>query len=614
MAKRSVEAVWGFPPTVSNYRAMYGRIKDGPTRRQYTKDYLQVGGEAGRLLSEMYELGSGHQSSANVTYAWPGGEVPGRISFSADRFHISWDYNDPPEPLALAAPGAGQPLRILPGVSREDLLDQGRREPDEDVSDAEQRLADEQWSRLRADGFNPWIVLVRLFDDPSRLHMRLYLGEPPAGYEFADTEQLPDVILKALHGALPKTGYSQPERAGTSFGLQFEKSGEARLQGQLAREVWAALQDNRNVLLSGPPGTGKTVALEEVAKNFIADPVAVSFDPDMQHNAWGGVEQKTLATKSRGVVFHPSYGYENFVLGVLPEPTDSGVGVRVRPGPLLTLAHFASQPKHRALLTVDEFNRGNAAGIFGDTLALLDTDKRSDVAVPESGAVIDRSYPGLEVHIPSEFTAVDEPELMKQTLRLPDQLFILAAMNSSDRSVAPLDAAMRRRFSILFVAPDYAVLAEHLRATEAVDDGGTPVPAWSKKFEEWEARDVSALAVEVLRKINERIEFVSGRDFSLGQAQFWHVVGDDRDSTLQSLCEAFDRNVIGTLRMSYIDHDEALAAVLGLPPGEDARNGVAHWVPVPESLRELANARLVVSTLSTKSPKQQAKALRALCS
>lgn len=620
MSEGTVEAVWCFPPTQSNYRALQGRVKGEADRKTYTKDYLQVPGEAGRLLGDVFGLEPVSGARTTVEYAWPGGSTPGLVAYSSDRFHFAWDYSEPPHPFGFQSPAqAEEEASRLPGFTLHDALEHGSWDPTtEKEGDARQRIADEQWASLRSRGFNPWWVFIRLHDDGNRVHLRLYLADPPAGYEHLDVGQLPTLIQQRMREALPAEGYATT-KAGKAVGLRFDRKGEALLESRLSREVWQALQDNRNVLLSGPPGTGKTVALEQVSRFFMSHPKVLHFDPDNLTTAWSEVAASQYRSLRRAVVFHPSYGYEDFVLGVLPEPTRTGVGVRVRPGPLLSLAHFASMPGHRALLTLDEFNRGNAAAIFGDTLALLDTDKRFDPAQQDSGARIDRGYPGLGVEVAPAYANGGSGVALGDDITLPDQLYLLAAMNSSDRSVAPLDAAMRRRFSIIFIGPDYEVLGEHLDAAQpepmsSGDDGAeVEQPAWMKPFEEWGVREVAALAVDVLRGINSRIEFISGRDFALGQAQFWQIAGDGRDDVLQSLCEAFDRNVVGTLRLTYLDHDEALAAVLGLAGDERAQSRVAHWVTPPQALQDLASPRLAVSALAELSPLHQAEALRSLC-
>lgn len=317
---------------------------------------------------------------------------------------------------------------------------------------------------------------------------------------------------------------------------------------------------------------------------IVGSPAAPTFDPGLLHGAFGvGSTAAPPEGRVRSVVFHPSYAYEDLVMGLLPEPAENG-GVTVRPqvGPLLELAHFAHQPDRRALLVCDEFNRGASAAIFGDTLALLDRDKRAVPGQPESGAQIATPYHHLEPR------TLDD-ELLDSDTSLPANLKIIAAMNSADRSVAPLDAALRRRFSILFIEPDLELLAEHL-GVPAANLMFSGSPSFTTVTE------VKGLAVEALRALNARIEFVSGRDFLLGQSVFWNVDGEDAAETLRSLAGAIDDQVMGTLALSFTDNDEALAGILNIPAwdenGSTTSGAAANWQSPPESLRNVASPRL----------------------
>jgi 5-methylcytosine-specific restriction protein B len=171
------------------------------------------------------------------------------------------------------------------------------------------------------------------------------------------------------------------------------------------------------------------------------------------------------------------------------------VDLEPRPGPLLSLAHWAGDPGRAALLILDEFNRGNAAAIFGDTLALLDKEKRRQVGGGSLGATVDRPYQDRAVQVLPEFAAGGTVDLPAQ-LSLPSSLSILAALNSSDRSVAPLDAALRRRFSIVRVDPDLDVLSQRLGARTPATKPTHPDPG------SWSTTDVADVAVLLLQTLN----------------------------------------------------------------------------------------------------------------
>lgn len=158
----------------------------------------------------------------------------------------------------------------------------------------------------------------------------------------------------------------------------------------------------RQVILYGPPGTGKTYLARAVARH--------------------------LAPGSTTIVqFHPSYSYEDFFEGFRPTPLeDGGVGFTLTPGPLRQMASDAAQdPTTPHVLLIDEINRGNIAKIFGELYFLL--EYRTE-------------------HVRLQYSPDDQ-------FTLPENLFIIGTMNTADRSIALVDAAIRRRFAFVEMDP-----------------------------------------------------------------------------------------------------------------------------------------------------------------
>ncbi|MGH3786536.1 MAG: McrB family protein [Pseudonocardiaceae bacterium] len=164
------------------------------------------------------------------------------------------------------------------------------------------------------------------------------------------------------------------------------------------------LHDRQQIVLYGPPGTGKTYVARELARH-LTDPDAVWL-----------------------VQFHPSYSYEDFFEGYRPlKAADGTVGFESHPGPLRELAAAARDDRQRPyLLIIDEIYRANLAKVFGELYFLL--EYRNDTI-------------RLQYSPGKPFT-------------LPPNVFLIGTMNTADRSIALVDAAMRRRFAFVELHPD----------------------------------------------------------------------------------------------------------------------------------------------------------------
>ncbi|WP_425827558.1 DUF4357 domain-containing protein [Streptomyces fractus] len=171
-------------------------------------------------------------------------------------------------------------------------------------------------------------------------------------------------------------------------------------------EVRELLWDEKQLIFYGPPGTGKTYLALQLAEHF-----------------GGGPEQVKL------VQFHPSYTYEDFFEGYRPveDSETRDVAFRLVPGPLRDLADLASREGNRHIphfLIIDEINRANLAKVFGELYFLLEYRKKT----------VRLTYSGDDFAI-------------------PPNLFVIGTMNTADRSIALVDAAMRRRFAFVELSP-----------------------------------------------------------------------------------------------------------------------------------------------------------------
>jgi 5-methylcytosine-specific restriction protein B len=561
----------------------------------YSKDFLQSPAAQWPTIDSV--LGTPTATDfIPLEYRWPGGKRVGHWQKSAvagdTRGQLKWVTSEGAPIPWKVGDNSTNPAATIPG----------------DPSKTSAAAADAEFDALEAKNLDPWIVAIKLQDESNILHARAYLGNPPNALKGRGIDTLPEQLRDAIRG-LPNN---------TAGGAVVFPVGMNVRAPELVARILTAFEDEPNVLLIGPPGTGKTVALEDIREMFEAGNSAVMFDPDKWEQSWTtSVLPPATSRKSLSLVFHPSYAYEDFVAGLVPQSTATGLKLVARPGPLLSLAHWANEPGRHALLVIDEFNRGPAAAIFGDTLALLDAQKRCDSNNPISGAKIQRPFPTEAMEVEPSFAKVDGSRTPAVDLKLPKQLWILAALNSTDRSVAPLDAALRRRFVILQVPPDYLALAKHLRITlPEAQDGFSPSV---ENPENWTEDDVRRLAFFVLRALNERIGLVLGQDFLLGHALLWSVHGNSKDMLARTLGRAFDQRISATLRLTFVDQDEPLAAILkiGSPPTDKTTQEpkdawIARWNSPPPELQEVATPRLEIREIGGLSSIDILKSLRAL--
>lgn len=249
---------------------------------------------------------------------------------------------------------------------------------------------------------------------------------------------------------------------------------ESLLPSLREREIQAHLHERRFVILAGPPGTGKTRAALRILENGYA---GAGFS----------------------IQFHPNTTYEGFVGGLAPERTDDGLGFAFTPraGDLMLAAQRAREnPDRPFLLHIDEINRADLAKVMGEAIFLLEA--ASDAP--------------RRIRLPYAFTEIDGCEF-----DLPPNLHILGTMNTSDRSIAIVDVAVRRRFAFLQMWPELRVVNSHGAAVmqtafrdlleifveHATDEAFDLLPGHSYFLDDDEKRARRALKITLAPLLNE---------------------------------------------------------------------------------------------------------------
>lgn len=182
----------------------------------------------------------------------------------------------------------------------------------------------------------------------------------------------------------------------------------------------------RNRITFGAPGTGKSHRLNEDRKRLL-------------ENTSGSYER---------VTFHPEYTYSQFVGSYKPVTNDNGeIRYDFVPGPFMRVLVSAlksgrTDSPQPHLLLIEEINRAKVAAVFGDVFQLLD---RADSGASE-----------YEIHATEDIKKYLVSELGKATdiIRIPDNMFIWATMNSADQGVFPMDTAFKRRWNFEYIGID----------------------------------------------------------------------------------------------------------------------------------------------------------------
>lgn len=168
-------------------------------------------------------------------------------------------------------------------------------------------------------------------------------------------------------------------------------------------EVKKLLDERKYIVLQGPPGTGKTRTAKSVADKIGA---------------------KTFFTQ-----FHAETSFSDFIFGIRPDTTNQELRYKEYLGCFSEAIKYAiDNNTEKVILIIDEINRANLSNVLGPIFYLF--EHKMDVS-------------NVEIEISPNF----------KIKKLPDNFFVIATMNTADRSLAVVDFALRRRFAWYSLKP-----------------------------------------------------------------------------------------------------------------------------------------------------------------
>jgi len=261
-----------------------------------------------------------------------------------------------------------------------------------------------------------------------------------------------------------------------------------------------------NFIIYGAPGTGKTYSTAEYALAILENrEVDKTKKTEEQRRATMKLYNDYI--KKGQIVFttfHQSYGYEDFIQGFRPDSNSDKLAFKTKDGVFKHIADVAlnDTDNKNFVIIIDEINRANISKVFGELITLIEVDKRWG-EVNETCATLQSG----------------------DVFAVPNNLYIVGTMNSADKSISLIDAALRRRFEFIEQRPNAGLVED---------------PTLKK----------------VLIKLNDILaDQLESADLLIGHSYFMNKTKDD-------LCSIMNNSIIPLLYEYFYDRKKSVMSVL----------------------------------------------------
>lgn len=349
------------------------------------------------------------------------------------------------------------------------------------------------WINIKAE----WAINNRNFKHINALYICSEVDNPQAPSELKfSIDELGLFDQKAPNDNL-KTFMSKFIDIWHNFQQKHAPQEQNVLESPVQQAIIKLLEANKNLILTGAPGTGKTYLATAIAKHWMAN----------EENGCLGFVQ-----------FHPSYDYSDFIEGLRPvQQAQSQIGFELKEGIFKLFCRRAAQEvkdakekqrdAQRYVFIIDEINRGEISKIFGELLFSIDPD-----------------YRGAAHRAQTQYSNLIKPasdDVFAYGFYVPENVYIIGTMNDIDRSVESFDFAFRRRFVWYEVKAQDRM--DMLDANDAIKNAG-----------------LCGEAKQRLMQINEAIAEIPslGVAYQIGPAYFLkleHYINDSDESPFDCL-------------------------------------------------------------------------------
>lgn len=338
---------------------------------------------------------------------------------------------------------------------------------------------------------------------------------------------------------------------------------------EILDSVLESLTEQKNLLIYGPPGTGKTYLLSQIISNLSktkdVTPVIIPGESEVFGLAEGGNWKAQIPSniEVEWVTFHQYYSYDDFILGKRPRPKDGGMFLEPYLGILTDGAlRVAIGESEAYLLIIDEINRANTSQVFGEFITFMEPGYRATIDGKDNSNALPVRFPGVIYNDDRS-----EPLLslrngnryqLPYNWKFPENVFVVATMNSVDRAALPLDSALTRRFYRIELRCDLKVLAENLGLTEEP----------SRDTASMDSIGYKECAYFLLERLNTIICAEIGSDFELGHFLLKDLFSASSDEDgWHLLIDAWDHKLFPQIMDRFTGRNEVLKDIFKVSQG-----------------------------------------------